>query len=134
MLKRRLLIGVLIGIIVAFFVISQSISQETVYKKHHKKLRFSGVDLEKGPHFYCPNCGHDFFVDAEWEKIKASLGTVGDFNQLVTFKCPCIDACGAEFSLYVALHKYPDGSIAIQIQKSSHEGKEGIPEDWWTEY
>jgi len=117
-LRRLCLIGILCVILSSGIA---SYAQGPLYRK----LYYKSVSVDDGPHFICQNCGHDFF-DARYGQVKFFL--IKDFNALVAFKCP---NCLAEYQLFVALHKYEDGSIALCIQKSEEEGAGGIPEDWW---
>jgi len=107
------------------FVISSSVIASYAQGPLYRKLYYNSVSLDDGPHFICQNCGYDFFDD-RYQDVKLYL--IKDFNALVAFKCP---NCLAEYRLFVALHKYEDGSIGICIQKSEEEGLGGIPEDWW---
>lgn len=76
----------------------------------------------------CPNCGalDQRFVGKPTFTYQASK--VYDKNQLVTTAFTC---CGAQISLYVAVHKEINALPQFCIQKSSEEGAAGIPTDWW---
>jgi rubredoxin len=92
------------------------------------KLYYDGFDVNGNPRFICQNCKFVFY-DARVSTVKATLiNKITDVNTLVVFKCP---KCGAEYRLFVALHKYPNGSVVVCIQKSSEEGAGGISSNWW---
>lgn len=76
------------------------------------------------PHFTCPSCHKAFEPKVKPVPV---LPPVFDFNQKIAFLCP---NCQAKIVLFVALHKDING-LQLCIQKSSEEGADGIPSDWW---
>lgn len=92
-----------------------------------RKLFFTSVDLEGGPNFVLP-CGHSFKPKTEMQQLKDAMKAAKDLNNLVSFTCP---VCGAKIELHVALHKNPEESLTLCIQRSDMEGTEGIAADWW---
>lgn len=100
------------------------------------ELCFNNVQIEVTdnalhviPHFVCPYCaGHPQNLVYS-EPITIHPDQPLDFNSLVVFTLPC---CNRQFQLYLAVHKSQDkDDLIYRVQRSSGEGVDGIPPDWW---
>jgi hypothetical protein len=114
----------------------------------YNKLYFNAVTVNEkdgvltvNPQFLCPKCGENKTVAAKSltpitvksdaiatiDKATQQPLAAFDFNKQVDFIMPC---CGSKISLFLAVHRDKRGTQTA-IQKSTEEGKEGIPIDWW---
>lgn len=89
---------------------------------HFSGCSLSNVDL------VCHNCGQRFRETAKVSALKDNIAKlrVTDLSGEVTFKCP---ACAAETRVSGAIHKYPDGRLALLLQR----GDEPVSTDWWVD-
>ncbi len=79
------------------------------------------------PNFICPKCKKTNMLPTK-TSVAFQVSKTFDFNQKVAFTLPC---CGAKVMLFVAIHKEPNQSPSLCIQRSDAEGAGGIPANWW---
>jgi len=121
--KFILVLVLLLGLFYSVTFTVQAQTSTAVYTT----LCFSKIDANLGPYFF-DDTTQVHFYSSIWTSTKSVLSASRtDFNGLVTFKAPS----GTQVTLYVALHRFSATDIAICIQKSSEEGKGGIPANWW---
>ncbi len=93
---------------------------------NHTPYSIAGNVITVKPNFRCPM--HGSWSETPFN-ITIPVNRNLDVNRLQTFNLPC----GDRVLLYLGVHKTRAvNDLRICIQKSSGEGADGLPADWWS--